>query len=312
MYKINLTIFISLRERFISFAERIFITIFSIVVSIIDPQRDVIILESEPGFSGNPRALFDQLIEKGYNKKYRFIWFVRNPKLFKSIKIFNVHFLCRTSSPVNLIRSIYLQCKAKFIFDSNYYVQKINSKTIRIFLQHGQPLKFISSYTQRIGPANYIVNYSNKFDFIYTKYCGFKTNQMLNFGAPANDSLFNQKNLYENGFLNSIGIKDFDGKKFNKIIGWFPTYRKQKKSNVGYLSQHKFPLPILNSVKELNQLNDILMKNNCLMLIRFHHAALLPDNIAMLFTSDMAKSKAPFTKRDICPFLSISVTRRRN
>lgn len=42
------------------------------------PLQDVIILESHNDFDSNGGAFYDYLIENGYNKKYKIVWFLRN------------------------------------------------------------------------------------------------------------------------------------------------------------------------------------------------------------------------------------------
>ena len=39
-----------------------------------------IVFESLPDFSDNTRAVFDEMVRRGINKKYKFIWLCVNPK----------------------------------------------------------------------------------------------------------------------------------------------------------------------------------------------------------------------------------------
>lgn len=42
------------------------------------PIQNVIIIESHNDFDSNGGAFYDYLIENGYNKNYKIIWFLRN------------------------------------------------------------------------------------------------------------------------------------------------------------------------------------------------------------------------------------------
>ena len=44
------------------------------------PLLDTIVLESHNDFDSNGGAFYDYLIKKGYNKKYKIVWMLNNPK----------------------------------------------------------------------------------------------------------------------------------------------------------------------------------------------------------------------------------------
>ena len=44
--------------------------------------RNIVLLESNPDFSDNTRGVYEKLIELGYNKKNKIVWFVSDKKRF--------------------------------------------------------------------------------------------------------------------------------------------------------------------------------------------------------------------------------------
>lgn len=50
------------------------------------------LFETNDDFTDNGRALFDYLIEKGYNKKYEIVWLVHEPSKYKEYQFENVKF----------------------------------------------------------------------------------------------------------------------------------------------------------------------------------------------------------------------------
>ena len=42
--------------------------------------KDIIVLESHNDFDSNGGAFYDYLIKNGYNKKYKIVWMLKNPK----------------------------------------------------------------------------------------------------------------------------------------------------------------------------------------------------------------------------------------
>ena len=52
--------------------------------------KDIIVIESHNDFDCNGGAFYKYLIRKGYNKKYKIVWRLKNPKLIKGNLPYNV------------------------------------------------------------------------------------------------------------------------------------------------------------------------------------------------------------------------------
>ena len=96
-------------SRIISETKYFILRIISWIICLFCGCKKIIIFESASDFSDNTRALFDYMIDKKLNKKYKMVWFVRDDdsiekysgkyenvifkKLKYSINIFNKTFM---------------------------------------------------------------------------------------------------------------------------------------------------------------------------------------------------------------------------
>ena len=238
------------------------------------PLKKVILFESYPELSGSPWKIYQEMLKRGYDKKYNLIWAVdssfRSPPNIKSVPFFG------KLSKFQYYRRFLYNSLAKLNIDSNRPLYKNNSETIRIFTRHGGPLKKCPEYMHYMGQMDYMLTLSpnmQEIDFIDCKdFCVQKKEDILALGFPANDCLFEKKDLFENGFYPRHGLTQPQNK-FNKIIGWLPTFRQHRNKD-NSSGQKPFPLgiPLIYSEKELIQLNDFLSKENILLAIQMHHA----------------------------------------
>ena len=84
--------------------------------------------------SGNTLCVYDEFLKRGLDKKYKFVWFVDDPKKFKNLESKTIKFVKKR--PENLfdkIKTKYYNFFAKVIIDSNTFVYKKNElqKTFR-------------------------------------------------------------------------------------------------------------------------------------------------------------------------------------
>ena len=60
--------------------------------------KPYILMESNPDFADNTKAVYDEIIKRGLNLKYKVIWAVNDKQKYKYIKTKNVRFINRTGS----------------------------------------------------------------------------------------------------------------------------------------------------------------------------------------------------------------------
>lgn len=232
--------------------------------------KNIIILESNPDFSGNTKEIFDIFIKNHVNEKYKLVWFIDKESDFSHINVKNVEFL-RYFGLKALQRSKktnYYYRHAKIIIDSNKYIKKCKASQIRIHLNHGSPFKNAISYNINIGDIDYDICQSSFFQPIEAKVRDIGENKIIPLGFPRNDILYKKSDFK---------FQKIDDLKAKKKILWLPTYRSHASSN-NRNSHLKFGLPCVKTEKELLALNECLKNNNITLLIKFHPA----ENLELL------------------------------
>lgn len=233
-------------------------------IFLIIPVRNIILMESNPDYSDNAKIIFNKLVENKVNEKYKIIWFVKDSKKYKNIKIKNVKFISVYSkyNIIEKIKQIYYIFSAKVILDSNKYIPKVRKKQFRLHLCHGTPLKFVSDYCKEIGDIDYILEISEFFKTKNSELFMKKQEQFLDLGFPRNDELFFKDD-----------IENFFPEYANKnVIVWLPTYRKHENHDEYKESMLKYGLPAINSAEDFEKIDKVLEKNKAVILIKLHPA----------------------------------------
>lgn len=225
------------------------------------PLNNIIILESSPDYSDSAYALFEYFLSKGVNKKYKIVWYL-NKNFTDYPKYHNVEYVYRHSDDrASVLKRLYYENTAKFIFDGNVFIYKQRKDQVRIHLTHGDPYKVAYEYTSLIGDANGILTSSSYFIDFYTWCTKCKKEEVLPLGLPRN-TVFNENRPYDK----------------NTII-WMPTYRKH--SN-GYGMEEAFGnffngMPAVHSEEEFNALIKTLKEKNVTLYYRAHPAQDMSD-----------------------------------
>ena len=214
--------------------------------------KNYILFESNPDYMDNTYYVYKELLNQGYNKKYKFIWLVNNNKEFSNINIDNVMFVDFNSKEAKKYR-----LRAKYIIDCNKYIIKYNKYQYRFHLGHGMPVKISAQYARECGIVdNYLVT-SEYFIPFYAECTKLSKGKFLPLGFPRTDQFFMPK----------AHFKELDG--YDKVILWMPTYRMHT-NGIGYKSNLKYGVPSINSKEELLKLNTLLKQYNSLLIIKLH------------------------------------------
>lgn len=243
--------------------------------------KNYILLESKPDFSCNTKAVYDEMIRRCINKKYKLIWFVDDKNKFKDIKLKNVKFINYDEKKINKIKWVYYNIRCKFIIDCNKFVTKRNHRQIRIHLIHGEFIKIPREYCNLSGHIDYLIETSDYFKKINSESFQVPEDNILTTGYPRNDYIFD----YDNG------IEVYRDIKRDKTIFWIPTYRNHKfnKNNSFFNTNIQFPygIPTIKNSSDLKKLNNILKKNKTLLVIKFHPA----EDISKIKKLDLSNIK---------------------
>lgn len=247
------------------FRRKIFNTIKKIFRYLNFPLKNQLILESHPDLVGNTYILYQYMLEKNLNSKYKIIWFVDNISKYKDNQINNVYFFDVANEKIfNIIKKMYIIATSKAIITENRMVNKINKNTFSLYLQHGTVVKDIGKIYNFGDKYDYLLCPSENMISLYKKIFNVTENQLICLGSPRNDYLFEDSQ-------NTSNITNL--KNYEKIIMWLPTFRQHKNKN-RFDSNFTFPLgvPIFRNLDEVKQLDQFLSDNNMLLILKPHPA----------------------------------------
>lgn len=228
-------------------------------------------------FTDNARALFEYLMENGYNEKYEIIWAVSCPAQFKRLSCKNVRFVTAENaygwtSP----SAFYYGNTAKYFFYTNntadlnrYHCEG----QMVINLWHGCGYKGGTHKNTNIPRSHtmemfdYALVPGPVFVETKAKYWECAKGAILPIGYPRYDWMLDKKNNRKKILYELFGQEINNG----KAVIWMPTFRKS--SLTGYAENEielPFELPGLTSAKELCDLDLFCQKENILLIIKKH------------------------------------------
>ena len=236
-------------------------------------SKQIILFESYPDFDGSPWMIYQELKNRGYEKKYRLVWAV-DKSLVPPQKIECIPFFGNISL-YDRFRRFRYKVITKLIIDSNRYIEKTSLKTFRLHTRHGGTLKRVDQYSHAIGKIDYILSLSSEMacleSSVVYKGAGLDREQFLPLGYPNNDRLFIP--------LDQSVIRpweyDCNNVRYKKIIGWMPTFRRHKFGHrVDCSKKFPFGVPLLYQREAFEKLNDFLKEKGVLLALKIHHAQL--------------------------------------
>ncbi|MBR2384920.1 MAG: CDP-glycerol glycerophosphotransferase family protein [Clostridia bacterium] len=236
------------------------------------PVKKVILFESVPNLSDNSKAVFDEMIKRGVNQKYKLVWFV-DEKFKPTNKIKNVKYLCFNKGILNKIRSKILHYRVKCLISCNSFLPSVVKKQKSFYLAHGMPLKSVRGYYTVPNEIDYCLVTGQGLLETTSYEFNFPQEKLLPLGYPRNDSLVTTKG-------NNKELFDID---CDKIIVWYPTFRQHVN---GKVTAGGNALPIIHDEKLAIQLNEKAKESRVLIVLKPHFAQNL-DNVKNLGLSNI-------------------------
>lgn len=246
------------------------------------PLQDIIVFRSGPhpsayvrgmDFSDNSRALFEYMLQVGFNKKYKLVWQVKNPGEF-SEKYKNVHNVEFQGFEWGMSKDVEQQKKyyetlflARFIFftDAYGFARNCRKDQIRVQLWHGCGFKTRVNFVPCEHRYEYNIVISSLYQKIHVDIYGLRNDQVLVTGYPKQDWLFHP---IAKSTLCVLGIPES-----GKYIFWLPTFRNAK-DNLSNLDENSLVsengMPIISDANKMRELNQVLIENDVVLVIKLH------------------------------------------
>ena len=231
---------------------------------------DLIVFTSSPAFSGNPKALFQYMIDNGYNQKYKMVWLFERPEDIKRFDIPNVN----TGLIWNKkgIRKPYAQTtimSAKYIFYShnvNWARKYMDGQTF-INLWHGCGYKADMKSDKKKIHYDYLMVTGKKYIDIFKDVLKDPEGNVLDLGYPRNEMLTERRS----GAASWLDIRKVESSSSKSII-WMPTYRKSRLARLDMdTGLGDMGLPIICDETVLKELNNHLKEKGVLCIVKHHN-----------------------------------------
>ncbi len=220
------------------------------------PGKRYIVFESEPDFSDNTMPVFEEMLRRGYGKKYRLVWWVKDEHGDLPDYPGTIYLDCRSRR--SRLRFRWCTMRAKCLISCNKFMTRPHSAVVSFFLSHGGPLKACPGYRVPAG-IDYFLAYSQGLLHAEIPCEGGASTRRFTLGFPRNDVLTEPP-------MDLHSCLEGD---FRKVLVWYPTYRQHKN---GAKTASVNALPILHDAEKARQLNECARENGVLIVVKPHFA----------------------------------------
>ncbi len=246
------------------------------------PLENIIVFRSGPhpsqyvkgmDFSDNARAVFEYMLSAGLNEKYELVWFVKDPSEFERYKdVKNVSFLsyewASEGSKADMDSYYRALCLSKCLFftDAYGFARNCREDQVRIQLWHGCGFKTRVNFTRCEKRYEYMPVISPLYKEVHERIYGLRSDQVIITGYPKQDWLFHP--------IEGTLKEHFNIKEASKYIFWLPTFRESEGSALSNLNEYSIGgdtgLPVADSREKLSKLNEVLSRNDMVLVIKLH------------------------------------------
>lgn len=235
------------------------------------PKKNRIIFETKPDYADNGRVLSEYMVENGYTDKYQIIWLVEDPKKFKQYKTKNVKFV-KSVGKYHLqrtVRAYYYAMTSKYVLFTHVFrwCKKQHPSQLYVNLWHGCGYKASRRVEGKENIFDYCLVPGDVFIDTKAEFFGCPKEKVLPIGYPRYN-LYQKNNPEVEKYFDSLNNSD---SKPCKNVLWMPTFINSKD-----LIYYKNPipsiigLPLMNSVCDLEWLEEICKELNINLIIKRH------------------------------------------
>ncbi len=238
-----------------------------------------IVFESLPPFSDNTRAVYDEFLRRGFDKKYKLTWLLKDNTCVTFFKGKETRWkLSDRNTLVQKIRNYGFCRKTKaficcnrFLTSSEFDPSAEGDKCKSFYLSHGTPIKRVEDYYRAPEGIDYAISPAQSVSEIMARAFKINPEKYVVTGFPRNDILFRNR-------IDLHGKIEGD---YKRIVLWYPTYRQHKNSAIVLKGSS---MPLIHDAGNAVILNTTAKENGVLILLKPHFAQ------DMSFLRDMSLS----------------------
>lgn len=214
--------------------------------------KNIIVFESVPDMADNTKAVFDEMLKRKLNRKYKLVWILYDqpPREYESIH--NVAYYASYR-----LEAKYYSMIAKAKICCNRFLTKERKNQISIYLSHGTAVKSTRDYYTIPNGIDYVIASSKNVAAMQGYELNFDVDNIVPLGFPRNDAIGRPP----------VDIRKILNTDCEKIIVWYPTYRQHKN---GFRTGCKNALPIIHDSECAEDLNLAARKNKILIVLKPH------------------------------------------
>ena len=252
------------------------------------PTLNIIVFESVPNLSDNPKPLFDELIGRGFNKKYKFVWIVSGEA--KDLPVIKNVYYCNKNSKTFKYRFLFYRLFAKAMICGNEFLVTLRKKQTSFYISHGTAIKSVKSYYTMPENIDYFLVDGEGTKEMMAYQFNVLPEKTIALGYPRNDALVNVKRDISQFFPENKG---------EKIVVWYPTFRQHKNT---LLNATHNALPIIHDEEQAIKLNEIAKANNVVLVLKPHFAQDISKFQALSLSNIKFIDDSFFTKNSISSY----------
>lgn len=247
-------------------------------------RPDTIVFASSPDYSGNPKALFQYMMENGYGEKYKFIWLFERKENMFDFGLPNVSTACiwnKKGEKSPAAQKAILKGRYVFYSHNVNWCKLFRPEQTFIDLWHGCGYKGKPDTEKRKLYYDYMMVTGRKYIDITRGYLKDPDGVMLDLGYPRNESLFTKRS-HAAEFLEDM--KKAAGA--DKAVIWMPTFRKSRLPRLDTgIEQGSTGLPVLYEEKDIQEFDEWCRKEKVLVILKQHDLAAGYDYAAKDYTN---------------------------
>lgn len=233
-----------------------------IMLAIVKP---CIVFESYPSFSDNTKPVYDEMVRRGMQKKYRMVWYIDWGKC-ASINNGETEYwdYQKRNSIHSLIRHYSFLYKTKCIICCNKVLPTSGPQCVTrgngqrsFYLSHGTPMKSVKDYYTIREGIDFLLSPAKAMNELMAYEFSMDIDRVFASGFPRND-VFSRP---------PIDLRERIGVPNNTIIIWYPTYRQHIAGNIDIKGN---ALPIIHEEEHAKKLNETARQNDVLIIMKPH------------------------------------------